>query len=102
MLMPAFHRRAQLKFLWLPRAAPVVGTDALEGVAECLGVVEMGVAKLKERLDLWLGGIKPTAVTHHMQGQIASIKEHLLLVADPQRLGPCSSHPGAGCITGDE
>ena len=102
LLMPAICWLAQPKFLWVPRAASVVGTDALEGVAERSWVVEMGVAKVQERLDLWLGGIKPTAVTHHMQGQIASIKQHLLLMADPQRLGPCSSHPGAGCITGDE
>ena len=81
--MQAFHRCAQPKFMWVPCAAPVVGTDALEGVAECLGVVEMGVAKPLECLDLWLRGIKPTAVTHHMQGQIARINEHLLLMADP-------------------
>ena len=62
----------------------------------------MGVAKLKERLDLCLGGIKPTAVTHHMQGEIARINEHLLLMADPKRLGPFWGHPGAGCITCNE
>ena len=56
------HRFAQLKFLWLPHAAPVVGTDA-GGMLSAWGL-EMGWCA-KERLDLCLGGIKPTAVTHH-------------------------------------
>ena len=62
----------------------------------------MGVAKPLKCLDLWLRGIKPTAVTHYMQGEIARINEHLLLMADPKRLGPFWGHPGAGCITCNE
>ena len=97
--MPTFHLNRQLRGIGVGLAAPIVGPDAAQSGVQGVRILNLGMAEPLQCLDLFLRGVKPAAVAHHMQRQVGSIRQELLLMADPQRLRARRRHPRSGCIT---
>ena len=81
----------------LPVAAPVSRFDAAaqHGAELRIG----GAGCQSSQLLQPFGGIKPVAVTHHLQRQICALAQHFGVVVPPEPLGAPAVHAGDGLIT---
>ena len=68
LLMPTFYVAVEGVCVGTALAAAIVRADAVQGTCESFGIGFIGMAEPLQCLDLFLGGVKPTAVTHHVQG----------------------------------